>query len=319
MTDDAGPEPANDEPLGSPPRPMQARPLILGIHGLANKPPKEEKQAWWAAAIREGLRRNLGEDPRDLSFEFVYWADLRYDAPLSEDHNREPYYPARGRGPFPTADGICAPTLTDRLYRIVEWAQEKTGHLVLDDLIIEHRLDDLWGYYEDSTFREAARGRLRDALMQHAGRSLLIAAHSMGSLIAYDVLRQLERDGRCPPIDHLVTMGAPLGLAEIKHRLAEEHGSLRVPYAVARWSNLGDREDVATVGTTLAEAYAPNAAGVAVTDCPVINAYRRPRGGVNHHKSYGYLRTPEFSEAVAAFLDGDGAVASVEMSDAEGA
>ena len=293
---------------------MQDRPLILGIHGLANKPPKEEKQAWWAAAIREGLRRNLGEDRPDLAFDFVYWADLRYDAPLSEDHNREPYYPARGRGPFPSADGACAPTLTDRLYRIVEWAQEKTGRLVLDDFIIEHRLDDLWGYYEDSIFRAAARDRLREALERHAGRPLLIAAHSMGSLIAYDVLRQLERDGRCPRIDHLVTLGAPLGLAEIKHRLAEEHGPLRVPYAVARWSNLGDREDVATVGTTLAEAYAPNVLGVGVTDCPVINAYRRPRGSVNPHKSYGYLRTPEFSQAVAAFLDAEGAAAAVELS-----
>lgn len=298
---------------------MQDRPLILGIHGLANKPPKEEKQAWWAAAIREGLRRNLGADRPDLPFEFVYWADLRYDAPLSEDRNREPYYPVRGRGPFPSADGACAPTLTDRLYRVVEWMQEKTGRLVLDDLIIEHRLDDLWGYYEDRAFREAARDRLREALEQHAGRPLLIAAHSMGSLIAYDVLRRLERDGRCPRIEHLVTMGAPLGLAEIKHHLAEEHGGLRVPDAVARWSNLGDREDVATVGTTLAESYAPNAAGIGVTDCPVINGYRRPRGGVNPHKSYGYLRTPEFSRAVAAFLDGQGAVAPIEMAGVEDA
>lgn len=319
MPCEAGAEPAIDDAQGPSLRPMHDRPLILGIHGLANKPPKEEKQAWWAEAIREGLRRNLGEDPRDLSFDFVYWADLRYDAPLSEDSNREPYYPARGRGPFPSADGVCAPTLTDRLYRIVEWAQEKTGRLVLDDFIIEHRLDDLWGYYEDAAFRESARNRLREALEQHAGRPLLLAAHSMGSLIAYDVLRQLERDGRCPRIEHFVTMGAPLGLAEIKHRLAEEHGALRVPYAVARWSNLGDREDVATVGTTLAEAYAPNLAGVGVIDRPVLNTYRRPRGGVNHHKSYGYLRTPEFSEAVAAFLEREEAVAPVEMSDARSA
>jgi len=61
---------------------------------------------------------------------------------------------------------------------------------------------------------------------------------------------------------------------------------------------------VATVGTDLGELYAPNPDGVRVVDCPVINAYRRPRGGRNPHKSYGYLRTPEFSRAVAAVLDG---------------
>ncbi|HJE24532.1 MAG TPA: hypothetical protein K8W01_12820 [Methylorubrum populi] len=282
---------------------MHDRPLILGIHGLANKPPREEKQAWWGQSIAEGLRRNVGRAPPDLPFDFVYWADLRYDAPLADDHNREPYYPARGRGPFPSPDGVCAPTLTDRLYRAIEWIQVKAGHLVLDDLIIEHRLDDLWGYYEDIIFREAARDRLRQALAQHEGRPLLLAAHSMGSLIAYDVLRLLERQGNLPVIAHFVSMGAPLGLAEIKRRLASEHGDLRVPEAVARWSNLGDREDLATVGTTLAEAYAPNRAGIGVIDCPVINAYRRPRGGKNPHKSYGYLRTPEFSRAVAAFLN----------------
>lgn len=285
---------------------MQDRPLILGIHGLANKPPREEKQAWWGQAIREGMRRNLGRDREDLPFDFVYWADLRYDAPLCETRNREPYYAARGRGPFPSPDGISAPTLTDRLYRVVEWCQDRIGRQVLDDVIIEHRLDDLWGYHEDILFRQAARDRLREAFERHAGRPLLVAAHSMGSLIAYDVLRLLEREGYRPPVSHFVTMGAPLGLSEIKHRLAAEHGDLRVPEAVARWSNLGDREDVATVGTVLAESYAPNEAGVGVVDCPVINAYRRPKGGANRHKSYGYLRTPEFSRAVAAFLDAQG-------------
>ena len=286
---------------------MQDPPLILGIHGLANKPPREEKQAWWGQAIREGLRRNLGRAAADLPFDFVYWADLRYDAPLSEGENREPYYPARGWGPFPSPDGVCAPTLTDRLYRVVEWCQDRIGRQVLDDVIIEHRLEDLWGYHEDILFRQAARDRLREAFARHSGRPLLLAAHSMGALIAYDVLRLLEREGCRPQVAHFVTLGAPLGLAEIQHRLAAEHGDLRVPEAVARWSNLGDREDVATVGTVLAESYAPNAAGVGVVDCPVINAYRRPRGGANPHKSYGYLRTPQFSRAVAAFLDGDGA------------
>lgn len=63
-----------------------------------------------------------------------------------------------------------------------------------------------------------------------------------------------------------------------------------------------DRQDIATVGDDLAETYPPNAAGVRVRDLPVINAYRRPDGTENRHKSYGYLRTPEFSDAVAAFL-----------------
>ena len=60
--------------------------------------------------------------------------------------------------------------------------------------------------------------------------------------------------------------GAPLGLAELKLKLADEHGDLRVPAALAAWTNLMDRQDIATVGDDLAALYAPNAAGVRVRD-----------------------------------------------------
>jgi hypothetical protein len=283
---------------------------IIGIHGLANKPPRDEKSAWWRAAIREGLDRNLGlrvaEDA--LPFAFVYWADLRYPQPLSGDRNLEPYRPDLGLGPFPSPAGDPAsaePTLKDRIYRGLAHLQEAAGLTPVDDLILEYRLDDLWGYYEDAAFRDAARARLRAALTEAATDEVLIAAHSMGGLIAYDVLRAAEADGTPLPRCALVTLGSPLGLADLKLRLADEHGPLRVPAALTAWTNLMDRQDIATVGDDLAALYAPNAAGVRVRDVPVVNAYRRTDGTENRHKSYGYLRTPEFSRAVAGFLAGD--------------
>ena len=245
----------------------------------------------------------------DLPFAIVYWADLRYVQPLSGDRNRETYRPDHGLGPFPSPAGdpdAAAPTLSDRIYRGLSHLQEAAGLTPVDDLILEYRLDDLWGYYEDAAFRESARERLRAALREAAGCDVLIAAHSMGGLIAYDVLRAAEVDGTPLPRCALVTLGSPLGLAELKLKLADEHGALRVPAALTAWTNLMDRKDIATVGDDLADIYAPNAAGVRVRDVPVINAYRRPDGGENRHKSYGYLRTPEFSKAVAGFLADEG-------------
>ena len=137
---------------------------------------------------------------------------------------------------------------------------------------------------------------------------MLIAAHSMGGLIAYDVLRAAETDGTPLPRCALVTLGSPLALAELKMKLVAEHGDLRVPAALTAWTNLMDRQDIATVGDDLATLYAPNAAGVPVRDVPVINAYRRPDGTENRHKSYGYLRTPEFSRVAADFLAAEGVV-----------
>ncbi|WP_279602476.1 alpha/beta fold hydrolase [Methylobacterium sp. E-005] len=281
---------------------------IIGIHGLANKPPRDEKSAWWQAAIREGLDRNCGLRVPEggLPFTFVYWADLRYPQPLSGDRNREPYAPDYGLGPFPSPAGQpekAAPTLTDRIYRGLSYLEEAAGLTPLDDLILEYRLDDLWGYYADAGFRAAARERLRAVLAEAAGDDdVLIAAHSMGGLIAYDVLRAAEADGTPLPRCTLVTLGSPLGLAELKLKLADEHGALRVPAALSAWTNLMDRQDIATVGDDFAEIFAPNAAGVQVRDVPVVNAYRRPDGSENRHKSYGYLRTPEFSQRVAGFL-----------------
>jgi hypothetical protein len=75
--------------------------VIIGIHGLANKPPPAEKQEWWKQALIEGLKRNSGKTTDDLSFDFVYWADLRYTPPISLEMNSEPYYADEGTGPFP--------------------------------------------------------------------------------------------------------------------------------------------------------------------------------------------------------------------------
>ncbi len=284
---------------------MQNRFLVIGIHGLANKPPKEEKRKWWKAAIEEGLERNLGA-ARDFAFDFVYWADIRNDIPLDDDHNHEPYRRDEGVGPFPAHDPEASEaeklTLGDRLYRGIEWVQEKTGLTPVDDTLIEYRLDDLWGYLEDAAFRSEARGRLRAVIEAHAGARILLAAHSMGALIAYDVLRIMEREGAGVDVAHLVTLGAPLGLAEVRLKMQEEHGDLRVPGNVRRWSNLIDRADVATYGEDIGDAYRPNGAGIRAEDVAVINAYRRPDGAENRHKSYGYLRTPEFSRAVDDFL-----------------
>ena len=74
-----------------------------------------------------------------------------------------------------------------------------------------------------------------------------------------------------------------------------------VPDNVAAWTNLADGEDVVAIMGALGSDYAASATGIALTDLRVVNAYRRPDGEPNHHKSYGYLRTPEFSRIAAAY------------------
>ena len=37
-------------------------------------------------------------------------------------------------------------------------------------------------------------------------------------------------------------------------------------------------------------------------DALILNAYASPAGKRNHHKIYGYLRAPEFSDLVRNFI-----------------
>lgn len=289
--------------------------VVIGIHGLANKPPVAEKTRWWASAIREGLVRNEGLADPDFTFRFVYWADLRYDVPLACEDLPDPYRAVPGTDPFP--DGGEAPTCTGHdmlatLYAGLERIQEMTGVTPVDDTILEHRFDDLWHYNVTQTFARSVRARLFEELVAHRDRRILLVAHSMGAVIAYDTLRLLERDDPSVRVAQLVTLGAPLGLAKVKLKIEAETGSVRVPNNVARWTNLADGDDIVAVAGTLAADYAPSDAGVAVEDKRVINDYHRLDGTRNHHKSYGYLRTPEFSRLAAGFLGPAGAGPSAD-------
>lgn len=281
--------------------------MIIGIHGLENKPPLDEKMRWWKAALVEGLKRNCGSKADEIPFEFVYWADLRYNRPILSDENKEPYHPDPGTGPFPRPDlDETQPVnaVLETVYEGLDWVQSKTGVTPVDDIILKTRFDDLWHYQSETGFAQEVRGRLCVRIKASSGQPVLLVAHSMRSIIAYDALRMLERDEPSVLVDHFVTLGSPLGLAEVKLKVAEEHGEVRVPNNVGRWTNLADRRDIATVAGGLADDYAPNRHGASVRDSAVVNAYRRPNGEPNHHKSYGYLRTPELSAIALRFTTG---------------
>jgi hypothetical protein len=72
--------------------------IILGIHGMGNKPPKDTLTLWWLNSMREGLAR-IGKKRLNIPFELAYWADVLYDKPLDPSitdpahalFNPEPY------------------------------------------------------------------------------------------------------------------------------------------------------------------------------------------------------------------------------------
>jgi hypothetical protein len=71
----------------------------------------------------------------------------------------------------------------------------------------------------------------------------ILVTHSMGTMVAYDVLRNCET---CPQVDTLFTLGSPLGIKEVEDELlATDRKNVDFPAAtLRRWVNVYDPLDV---------------------------------------------------------------------------
>jgi hypothetical protein len=97
--------------------------------------------------------------------------------------------------------------------------------------------------------RFKVRGELRERLLtalraasEQAEKTVLVT-HSMGTMVAYDVLRNCTG---CPQVDTLLTLGSPLGIKEVQDELmATDRKTVDFPSAtLRRWVNVYDPQDV---------------------------------------------------------------------------
>jgi len=279
--------------------------VIIGVHGLKNKPREPNLTKLWKQAIADGLRRNAGRNIQiaNLPFEHGYWADLGYRRP---EPNRK-YQGGRGRAPYPEykeslLDSARA-LFSDITDEPVEWAKEWLGMTRAADKFLKKVFEDLARYYGNEGYREKVRGRVIDQVLAHQNKRILLIAHSMGSIIAYDALRILGRTHPDITINRLVTIGSPLGLPHVMHRIEQEHGKARTPSNVLRWTNMAERFDPVAFDTHLHRDFGANADGVRVKDDLVLNnQVLNEDGDTDYHASIGYLRTPEMSRLINTFL-----------------
>jgi hypothetical protein len=272
--------------------------ILIGIHGLANKPASDVLAKDWKKSICEGLEKNEKIDNPQLNFSLVYWADVIYDAPRE---NPEPYHPAK-EGMLKTykenwLDSARA-GIFDGLDDVIDSIKQRFGSGKLADFILKERLKALSTYYKNQQIRKTLRTRLKDEILKHQDKRIMILSHSMGSIIAYDVLREIGNHHSTLNINHFVTLGSPLGLPYVKNKIREENNLVRTPSIVKKWSNFADKRDIVALDTHLADDYFANDSSVQVKDDLVANDWEE---GL-HHKSYGYLRTPEVSKVISRFI-----------------
>lgn len=299
--------------------------VVIAIHGLRNKPPKELLQEWGQMAMKEGLK-NIGSDVELPEFELVYWADILYDKPLSpkEENPESPYFLDEVYTPdfselmsVPHKFRLKAVKILKKIiYKLFLKEDYKLRYPFLAKNFIHNNFRDLEVYFAenceksesvDCIAKKQINKRLIDVLKKHHDKQVFLIAHSMGSIIAFDVLSFIAKETK---INTFVTIGSPLGAPFVTSRIAkmskvkgQEYIKLQTPEAVYKnWFNFSDIMDNVAFDHILADDFSENSKGVKVIDQLVTNTYKMD-GISNPHKSYGYLRTPEFIRRLVEFLE----------------
>jgi subtilisin family serine protease len=150
-------------------------------------------------------------------------------------------------------------------------------------------LRDVHDLLYDEDRRSAMLQSLADRLSAGGGPFVVIG-HGQGSIIAYEVLRQLDRREFHVPL--FVTLGSPLGIREVQDVLKDwAGGSLKVPACVGSWLNIADPRDVVAIDPQLKKHFGGDER---IRDTLAGNA-DSPR---HPHSGTGYLRLKEARNAV---------------------
>lgn len=110
----------------------------------------------------------------------------------------------------------------------------------------------------------------------------VVVAHSMGTVISYDCLKNVAG---CPPVDGFITVGSPLGLSEIHDNFSPTYNKQDAyPSAnvTEQWVNIYDRLDPVAFDAKIANDYRRDGQN-AVLDERVRN------GGVWRHSTHKYF------------------------------
>lgn len=298
--------------------------VIIGIHGLGNKPPKKVLENWWKLALIEGLKAN-NYNSAIPDFELVYWADILYDKPLNvaEKDEDSPYFLkevyVKAPKNFPVENHITRKKIIDFIGRqmnnIFLNKDLSLNYAALTDAILRKYFNDLEIYFtENCTVENASicnakdliNKRLIQTLKKYREDEIMLVSHSMGSIIAFDVLNfELPHTN----INSFVTMGSPLGLPVVISKIAAEQkqkqdgvNHMNTPPPVSKnWFNFSDILDKVAFNYRLADDFSENSLGIKPIDFLVVNNYEI-NGERNPHKIFGYLRTPEFAKVLNDFI-----------------
>ena len=310
--------------------------LVL-IHGRNFKPAQQALEHLWFEAISHGLARDnfndaLGVYNNDVTKTFVYYGDFSNQFLSAngtsynqiedladrasclnrlKEYRREDFLGEKGKSNYENFNGVSS---------LKEWLADTFGGIletigVAEPLIRTFARDVEHYWNPDSEFGTNVRRRLTKPLQKALieGDNIFLVSHSLGTMIAYDVLWKFSRYGEYQKLRDtgnklttLVTLGSPLGNETVKNNLKGCHasGARRYPSLIHTWKNFAAEDDYISHDETLKDDYRKmKRANLvdSINDCHPYNLAVR-YGKANPHHGVGYLIHPQFIDVLENWL-----------------
>ena len=274
-----------------------AETVVIYVHGVGRQPEPVALKLEWDLAL-------FGQDMKQRT-RMAYWADVLHGSDYGD--SRAMSRSAAGRidvGAILRAadlDGPAALRFVKDLAGVLGGGPAATGpgkrvlplpsflRRPISKIFLETFIADTASYFFKPGMRKKIQGRLRQALTPR-GAPLALVAHSQGSIVALEVLAGMAT----LDVRQLVTVGSPLGIAEIQDLLS----CLRVvPASVERWSNFADPLDPVALDKSLGNDFDPRGA---IEDEVLVNGRSGRLARFNPHSAVGYLSHPKVRAVVHA-------------------
>ncbi|MFC7382439.1 trypsin-like peptidase domain-containing protein [Sphaerisporangium rhizosphaerae] len=187
------------------------------------------------------------------------------------------------RAGMPAARPAPEEAVADVVHQGLSWLAAVTD---LDRLAIAAIFADVAAYLDDRQVRDMVLDCVLRT-MPRSGRVVLVG-HSLGTVVAVDLLTRLDP---MADVELLVTVGSPLGMDGVNHRLLVG-GSRRLD-RVARWFNAWCPTDPVTIGCPLGDDWHGE---------PVETSVANP--AERAHDIEEYLTHPEVAREIGGVLTG---------------
>lgn len=279
------------------------RPLVVYVPGLKPKPEARQHTEQLLSCLLTGVRRidaGIAEDMAEGdSFRLVSWTFDFYGEHRDISLDLADIQSLLGKREASEDDMAIATSSRRRfaiwLFTVADYLPFVIPKIATEE--VEVHLRDFFRYVRNERgCAEAARDMLKLVLREahEADRPILLLAHSMGSVIAYDALWQLSRVQKSSVmIDILLTTGSPLGQKIVQRHLCgrEASGPARYPANIRHWINIAAFGELTAIDRTLRNDFAAMIRHGLVSDIDdreVFNYYHM-HGALNVHAEYGYL------------------------------